>query len=32
MSVETGEGTAAALDAALDAVTYEPDIPPSRRE
>jgi nucleolar GTP-binding protein len=32
MSVETGEGMQQALDAALDAVSYEPDIPPSRRD
>ncbi|MFB6168192.1 MAG: NOG1 family protein [Haloferacaceae archaeon] len=32
MSVETGDGTQAALEAAIDAVTYEPEIPPSRRE
>ena len=32
MSVETGTGVDGALAAALDAVDYEPDIPPSRRE
>ena len=31
MSVEAGEGMEEALTAALDAVAYEPDIPPSRR-
>jgi len=32
MSVETGAGVEAALDLALDAVSHEPEIPPSRRE
>ena len=32
MSVETGDEVEAALNAALDAVTYVPEIPPSRRE
>ena len=32
MSVETGDKVETALDAALDAVTYVPEIPPSRRE
>jgi nucleolar GTP-binding protein len=32
MSVETGDKVESALDAALDAVTYVPEIPPSRRE
>jgi nucleolar GTP-binding protein len=32
MSVETGAGVEAALSTALDAVEYEPEIPPSRRE
>ena len=32
MSVTEGEGVDAVLDAAVEAVDYEPDIPPSRRE
>ncbi|MFB6091784.1 MAG: NOG1 family protein [Haloquadratum sp.] len=31
MSVEAGEGVEAVLDAAVDAVGWEPDIPPSRQ-
>ena len=31
MSVETGEGVDAVLDAAVDAVAWRPDIPPSRQ-
>ena len=32
MSVETGEGVDGVLDAAVDAVAWRPDIPPSRQE
>jgi nucleolar GTP-binding protein len=32
MSVETDEGVDEVLDAAVDAVGWEPEIPPSRRE
>ncbi|AFK19710.1 GTP-binding protein [Haloferax mediterranei ATCC 33500] len=32
MSVETGENVDAVLDAAADAIGFEPDIPPSRNE
>jgi nucleolar GTP-binding protein len=32
MSVETDEGVGAVLDAAVDAVAWRPDIPPSRQE
>jgi len=32
MSVETGEGVDDVLDAAVEAVGWEPDIPPSRQE
>jgi nucleolar GTP-binding protein len=32
MSVETDEGVDAVLDAAVDAVAWRPDIPPSRQE
>jgi len=32
MSVETGEGVDGARDAAVDAVAWRPDIPPSRQE
>ncbi|MFB6303835.1 MAG: NOG1 family protein [Haloferacaceae archaeon] len=32
MSVETGENVDAVLDAAVEAVSHEPDIPPSRRD
>ncbi len=32
MSVETGDGVEAALELALDAAPYEPEIPPSRQE
>jgi nucleolar GTP-binding protein len=32
MSVRTGDGVDAALEAAVEAVGYEPEIPPSRRD
>ncbi|MCO8266180.1 NOG1 family protein [Haloferax sp. AB510] len=32
MSVETGENVEAVLDAAVEAIGFEPDIPPSRNE
>ena len=32
MSVETGEGVDGVLDAAVDAVAWRPDVPPSRQE
>ena len=32
MSIETGEGVDKVLDAAVDAVAWRPDIPPSRQE
>jgi nucleolar GTP-binding protein len=32
MSVESGDGVDAVLDAAVDAVDWTPDIPPSRQE
>jgi len=32
MSIETDEGVDSVLDAAVDAVAWRPDIPPSRQE